>query len=226
MKKLATLSLLGLTLVTTSACGIGNGGSLLRPSMYDGSLVTQRDIVIEETRFIDKKPIKDVTYDYLMGLSQDYDRHGDSPLYIALGYNPDHKNAKLGAYNKSNILKGQLAKLGMKNAVVKTVPIMGSEGEAVIGYDRITAKGPENCGTVPGLQSDTGAYGDYGLGCAYKNAMAKQIAYPKDLEGKSGMGEWDADRAAAPVDRDVRSGETSSFVPSYVLSELAGNTSE
>lgn len=223
MKKIVTFSLLGLTLLTTSACG---GGALFRPSMYDDSVVTQREIVIEENRFVDKKPIKDVTYDYLMALSEDYDRHGDSPVYIALAYNPDVKNAKLSTYNKSNILKGQLAKLGMKNAVVKTIPVMGTEGEVVIGYDRITAHGPKNCGVIPGIDTDTGAYGDYGLGCAYKNAMAKQIAYPKDLEGRSSMDSWDADRAANAVNRDVRSGEMSDFVPSYVLSELAGNTSQ
>lgn len=222
MKKLIILGLL----LTTSACGSNGGGALFRPSMYDDSVVTQREIVLEEERYIDKKPTRDINYNYLMGLSKDYDRYGDSPVYIVLSYNPDIRNAKLSAFNKSNILKGQLAKLGMKNAVVKTMPIIGSNGEAVVGYDRVTAKGPENCGAIPGMDTDTGAYGDYGLGCAYKNAMAKQIAYPKDLKGNSDMDDWGADRAGKAVNRDIRSGEISPFVPSYVLSELAGNTSE
>lgn len=225
-KKLTIISLLGLTLITTTACS-GNGGHSFRPSMYDGTVTTQRDIEIEQQRFVDKKPVNDVTYDYLMGLSDDYDHHGDSPVYIVLGYNPDVKNAKLSTYNKSNILKGQLAKLGMRDAVVKTMPIVGSTGEAVIGYDRVIAKGPENCGEVPGLTTETGSYGDYGLGCTYKNAMAKQIAYPKDLEGpESGMGKTAADRTISAVNVGVRSGEPSPFVPSYILSELGGNTSE
>ena len=107
------------------------------------------------------------------------------------------------------------------------IEIDGSQGEAVIAYDRITAKGPENCGDMPGRDTETGAYGDYGLGCHLKNAMAQQIAYPKDLQGADvDMGKWDADRTGNNVNRDIRSGEISDFVPSYVLSDLANNTSE
>jgi|GEM_PF-1301308 len=221
-----TLSILGL-LITTS-CSNGTGGSaLFKPSMYNGSMVTKRNIEITEKRFVDKKVPEDVTYDYLMGLSNDYDHHGSSPIYVVMGYDPDTRNAKLSTMNKRAVLKGQLAKLGMKNAVIKTMPIVGSDGEIVIGYDRITAQGPKNCGAMPGHQTETGAYGDYGMGCGVKHAMAKQIAYPKDLMGVDvDMDSWGADRAANAVNRDVRSGEISTFVPSYVLSELAGNTSE
>lgn len=220
-----TFSILGLLLMT-SACADGGNTMTFRPSMFDDTNTTQRQIVIEEKRYIDKKPIKDISYDYLMGLSNDYDRHGNSPVYVVLGYDPDVRDAKLSTFNKSNIIRGQLAKLGMRDAVVKTMPISGSHGEAVIAYDRVTAKGPEDCGEMPGLQTQTGAYGDYGLGCAYKSAMAKQIAYPKDLMGQDKMDDWDADRGVAAIDRSVRSGEPAPFVPSYVLSELAGNTTE
>jgi len=223
MKK---LFLLGLVL-TTTACGGTGGDALFRPSMYDGSMVTQRNIEITEKRFVDKQSSSDVTYDYLMGLSNDYDHHGSSPIYVVMGYDPDKRNAKLSAMNKRSVLKGQMAKLGMKNAVIKTMPIVGSDGEIAIGYDRVTAQGPSNCGAMPGHQTETGSYGDYGMGCGVKHAVAKQIAYPKDLMGADvNMDSWGADRAANAVNRDVRSGDISPFVPSYVLSELAGNTSE
>lgn len=215
-----TLSILGLTL-TVTAC---SETALFRPSMYDNSVVTQRPIEIETTRFVEKLSTKDVNYNYLMNLSDDYDRHGDSPIYAVIAYDPDLPNAKLSAFNRSSMLKGQMAKLGMKNAVIQTLPVIGTSGEMVIGYDRITAQGPQGCGDAPGLTAETGAYGDYGLGCTVKDMMAKQIAYPADLMGQDTMAAMDADRAAAPVDRDARSGEQSPFVPSYILSELAGNT--
>jgi pilus assembly protein CpaD len=186
--------------------------------------VTQRPIEIETTRFVEKLPTKNVTYNYLMNLSSDYDRHGDSPVYAVITYNPDNSNSKLSATNTSSQLKGQMAKLGIKNPVIQILPVNGTSGETVIGYDRVTAQGPQNCGKIPGHTTETGAYGDYGLGCTVKDMMAKQVAYPKDLEGQDTMAMIDADRAAAPVDRDARSGEQSVFVPSYVLSELAGNT--
>jgi len=222
-KKTSQILMLSVCLLGVTAC---ENGFSIRPSMYESSDVTQRPIVIEETRFVEKMSTNDVDYNYLMNLSDDYDHHGSSPLYAVIAYNPDEKNGKLEAFNKSSILKGQLAKLGMRDAVVKTMPINGSENEIVVGYDRLTARGPDNCGKVPGFQTETGAYGDYGLGCKVKDMMAKQIAYPSDLEGKTKMSANDADRAASAVDRSVRSGEPADFVPSYVLSELAGNTSQ
>jgi hypothetical protein len=131
---LKTASLLGLIL-TTTACE--EGRSLFRPSMFDNTAVTERPIEIFEERFVEKKPAKDVTPLYLASLAQDYEYHGSSPVYIVLGYDPDVKNAKLSTFNKSNILKGQLAKLGMTDMVVKTMPVMGSTGEVVIGRLRI-----------------------------------------------------------------------------------------
>ncbi len=218
---LKTASLLGLIL-TTTACE--EGRSLFRPSMFDNTAVTERPIEIFEERFVEKKPAKDVTSLYLASLAQDYEYHGSSPVYMVLGYDPDVKNAKLSTFNKSNILKGQLAKLGMTDMVVKTMPVMGSTGDVVIGYDRVQARGPQNCGQMPGMETETGAYGDYGLGCTVKDKMAQQIAYPADLMGQDEMDAFDAGRAAAPVNRDARSGEIADFVPSYVLSELAANT--
>jgi len=218
---LKTLPLLGL-LLTTTACE--EGRALFRPSMFDSTSVTERPIEIFEERFVEKKPAAEITPAYLNSLATDYDHHGASPIYMVLGYNPDVKNAKLSTFNKSNILKGQLAKLGLTNMIVKTMPVIGSTGDVVIGYDRVKARGPQDCGKMPGMETETGAYGDYGLGCTVKDMMAQQIAYPADLKGQSNMDEFDAGRAAAPVNRDARSGEVADFVPSYVLSELAANT--
>ena len=200
------LFILGLILTTTACSSRDSGSALFRPSMYDGSMVTQRNITLDEKRFVERKQSDEVTYDYLMALSNDYDHHGSSPIYIVMGYDPDKRSAKLSTRNKSSVLKGQLAKLGMKNAVIKTMPIVGSDGEVVIGYDRMTAKGPDNCGDMPGHQTETGSYGDYGMGCGVKSAMAKQLAYPRDLIGADvKMDAWDADRAGNAVNRDVRS---------------------
>jgi len=219
LKKIQLLALI----IMISAC---SNDVSIRPTMYDSSLVTPRKITLNEEHYIDKKQGSDITYNYLMGLSNDYDHHGNSPLYVVLGYNPDNRSSKLKATNQSSILKGQLAKLGMRDAVIKTMPIQNSDGEAIIAYDRVIAKGPENCGAMPGIHAETGSYGPYGMGCTLKSAMAKQIAYPKDLMGQSDMGKWGADRTGNAVNRDVRSGEISPFVPSYVLSELAGNSTE
>lgn len=221
MNKFIVLSLL--PALTLSAC-IGS----LKPSMMEDSIITPRPIELHQDRFVETMSKRDITYDYLARISEDYKHRGKSPLYIVFGYDPDEKGAKLSAFNHSNIVKGQLGKLGISNAMVETTPVIGSDGTAVIGYDRMTATGPSNCGKMPGLgNTQTGAYGDYGLGCTVKDYMAQQVATPSDLEGVGGLGERnDGMRAANIANRDVRAGNVNTFVPSYILSELAGNTTD
>ena len=218
MKKLLLGTSLALCALTACEKGIGS----LQPSMFEKSNLTQREIELVETRHTQTLPANDITYDHLMNLSDAYLREGQSPLYVVFGYDPNQKNAKLSAYNRSNIVRGQLAKLDIRNAVVTTVPVIGSNGDAVISYDKLQAQGPSNCGTMPGMDTkQTGGYGDYGMGCTVKDMMAKQIANPSDLEGVAGLdGIYDGSRGATTVNRDVRSSEVNDFVPSYILSEI------
>jgi type IV pilus biogenesis protein CpaD/CtpE len=194
--------------------------------MTEQSTVSMRPIELHENRHIETLSARDMTYNHLIALSEDYNRHGDSPLYIVFGYNPDERGAHTAARNRANIVKGQLGKLDIRNAVVKSTPVVSGSDNVVIAYDRITASGPSNCGTIPGSNGvTTGSYGNYGIGCTVNDMMAQQVAYPKDLEGVAGLGERnDGLRASNIVNRDVRAGETNDFVPSYVLSELANNT--
>lgn len=213
------LSISGLVLCL-SACGIVVPNGTLKPSMYEETTLTQRPITIEQTRFVEKHPVEMVDYAYLSAMSHEYARHGASPVYVVLAYDPDVKNGKLTAFNKSNVIKGQLAKLGIKNAVVKTMPVSNIEKQIVIGYDYMTARGPENCGNIPGYGSPAGSQHPYGLGCTVKDITARQVAYVNDLTGEDKMSSFEAGRVAAPVNRDTRSGEISEFVPSYILSEI------
>ena len=223
MKKIFTLTAFSFFCLSVSACT----GSM-KPSMTEDTVLSARAIEIHQDRHVETLAARDVTYNALMNISEDYHRHGDSPLYVVFGYNPNKKGAKTVAHNRASIVKGQLGKLDMRNAVVNATPVVGSDGSAVIAYNRITASGPSNCGQMPGMNGvQTGEYTDYGLGCTVKDMMAQQIANPKDLEGVAGLGERnDGQSAANIVNRDVRTGTLNGFVPSYVLSELAGNTTE
>jgi type IV pilus biogenesis protein CpaD/CtpE len=218
MKNLLLTSSLALFALTACETGVGS----LQPSMFEESSVTQRQIELVETRHTETMQTRDVTYDYLMSLSDAYLKDGESPLYVVFAYDPNQKNAKLSTHNRANIVKGQLGKLDIRNAIVKTVPVIGSNGDVVISYDKVKAQGPSNCGTMPGMGlKQTGGYGDYGMGCTVKDMMARQIANPSDLEGVAGLGEtYDGSRANAAVNRDVRAGEVNEPVPSYILSEI------
>lgn len=226
MKRLLTLSAFSFICLSVSACDTLMSMGSLKPSMTEDTSITQRPIELAVDRHVETLSARDVTYNKLMAVSDDYTTHGNSPMYVVFGYDPDKKGARSAAYNRSNIVRGQLSKLDIRDAVVQITPVNNSDGSAVIAYDRITAQGPSGCGTMPGTEDvQTGAYTPYGLGCTVKNMMAKQVANPKDLQGVDGLGEKnDGMASAAVVNRDVRAGETKGFVPSYVLSELANNT--
>lgn len=201
----------------------------LKPSMYEETTVTPRKIELHEERFVERLNTADINHDYLAGLAGDYKRYGDSPLYVVFAYNPDAAGIeKASVINRAAITKGLLSKMDITNAVIKTLPIAEAHDNVVVAYDKLTATGPQNCGVMPGSHgTETGTYGDYGIGCTVMDMMAKQIARPRDLKGREGLGGmYDGSRAAAIVNRDVRAGETKDFVPSYVLSELAGSTTE
>jgi hypothetical protein len=220
MKKYHLSILLCSSLLTLVACGTAGSGGTYKPSMFESTTATQRSITLQSQRYVETLDVNDLSFSYLGDIARDYKRHGSSPIYAVLSYDPNIKNGKLTAFNQSNVVKGQLAKLGVTNAVVKTMPVTDASNNIVIGYDRTTAHGPENCGKMPGYNSETGVQDNYGLGCTVKDMIAKQVAYSNDLAGQSDMTAFEAGRAAAAVNRDARSGEISDFVPNYILSEV------
>lgn len=207
-----------------TACTTGS----LKPSMFETTTISPRNIELQQERFVEKVKLNDVNQRFLADVSGDYKRYGDSPLYVVFAYDPDATGLEKSAVsNRAAITKGQLSKMDV-NAVVKTMPVAGAQGDVVVAYDKLSATGPQNCGTMPGMNGlQTGAYGDYGIGCTVKDMMAQQIARPRDLKGREGLDDmYDGTRAAAIVNRDVRAGEVNDFVPSYILSELASRTSQ
>lgn len=222
MKSITALSALFLSTGLLAAC---DANTSLKPSMYEQSIYSQRSIELTEERFIRAYPAQQFGYDHLRMIEDYYAHDAAGPLYIAVGYDPDKKGADLGARNQANILRGQLAKLNLYNAVIKPVPVHGTAGEVVVGYDKLTARAPQNCGIMPGNhKTETGSYGDYGLGCTVMDMTAQQIAYPADLMGNGGIGDqYDGGQAATVVIRDVRAGAIREEIPSYILSEIGSD---
>jgi type IV pilus biogenesis protein CpaD/CtpE len=205
-----------------TACG--TGGSL-KPSMYENSTHTQRSIEINEERFVQAYMADKFTENDLEMITDLYSHDAASPLYIALSYDANNRLAKQRTESRVNIVRNDLEKMKIKNATVKAVPTTDTTERIVVGYDRLIARGPQNCGTMPGMdQSQTGSYGDYGMGCTVMDMMAKQIAYPADLLGQGGLGGIsDGGQAAAIVNRDVRAGEIREEIPTYILSEIGSD---
>jgi len=220
MNKFTLLPVIGLLSMT--ACSTSG----LKPSMFEETTVSPRNMELQQERFVEKVKLNDINQRFLTDIVGDYKRYGESPLYVVFAYAPGATGAQKAAVsNRAAVTKGQLSKMNV-NAIVKTLPVADAQGDVVVAYDKLTATGPQNCGTMPGLDGlQVGSYGDYGIGCTVKDMTARQVAYPRDLRGREGLGDrFDGTRAATIVNRDVITGEVNDFVPSYVLSELASKT--
>ena len=216
------ITMLFLSGVALSACSFENPQQTLRASMYEPTKFTERKAAVEKNYFTEKKEVDEIDYEYLTNFVQTYNYDGSSPIYAIFTYDPDKRNGKLNAFNKSNVVKGQLAKLGAKNTIIKTLPVKSTEHmQVIMGYDKLSARGPKECDNFI-LGSDDSYYmeTDYTLGCSIKNARAGQVAYPADLLGQDNMSAYNAKRSGMPVQRDPYSGEISEFIPSYILSEV------
>jgi type IV pilus biogenesis protein CpaD/CtpE len=146
----------------------------------------------------------------LAGIADHYRRHGSGPAEITVTYDPKSKtNTAMNAANEAARISGYLRRKGVSNVMVDVLPVHngGSASDTMISYQSVNAMAPEGCEAMGGLDGrPTGAHQDYGYGCAIQMQMAKQIARPKDLQGREGVPPGDGRRQSVIVET-YRSGE-------------------
>ena len=154
-------------------------------------------------------------------IARHYHRTGTGPVYAVIAYNPDAKPGKTAGMERA--VKAALKKSGLRQAKIVSLASNTAHPFVLVGYDALIASAPEECAdqSMPGHQSATAMDDHYRLGCTVTDMMARQIADPRDLRGRSGLGSSaDGERAANQV-ATYRGGETLEFLPSYFISELS-----
>lgn len=128
--------------------------------------------------------------DYLM-------QNLNQPLRLLITYTENVRNAERNAKDKSREVEEIFRKLGIKH--IHTEYLATTQAEAnqlIISYPSYVARAPIDCREMPtenGAQSDE-INKNYKMGCGIQSALVQQIADPKDLLGRAGVGRGDAKR--------------------------------
>lgn len=198
--------------------------------MEDTNLDTGKMRIIE-SRHVVKKPLVEFTDEDMADAAYKYRREGAGPIYLAVAYNDmnakgvDHDTAA----RAKDLALGLVEHGVTEKIIISTVQLDAPIPVAVIAFDTLKAAAPAECDQRPTidqavLANNDGQDGyDYKLGCGVKSMMARQIAHPADMEGRDRMSPADAERMSNFINNDYRKGETHDFLPSYIISELAGS---
>lgn len=197
-----------------------------KPWMMSKTTLTPKPIALVEGRYIDKKPLPEMTSADIAKAAKTYTRTGAGPLYVVVAH---AENAKDVVTDRTKDIAAALEAQGVApgDIVASTVPLTTAAPVVLIAFDTLEATKPEGCTNImPGMNgTPTGTPADfkYNLGCTVKENIAKQVARTGDLKGVSGLGgENDGTRAANVVNGTIKAGTPRAFLPSYVISELAG----
>ena len=174
--------------------------------MYHPPYTTPNRMQVVEGDFFEQVPASQANDAYLEAIAADYERSGKGPVDVVVTYDPASKTSTaMRAGNTASRIGNTLYKNGVQEVNVSTMPVhaQGSASNLLISYNSYTAKGPKDCTDMAGIGPRTiEASPDYKLGCSVDNAMAKQIARPKDLAGRSQVdGDVDGRRVGNIVER-------------------------
>ena len=201
-----------------------------KPWLMEDTNTVEGKMRLIESRYVEKKPLSAFSDDDLADAAYRYKRHGSGPVYIAVAYDDTQTKAIDPAIAaRAQALAAGLVTNGVTGKiVVSTVQLDAPVPVAVIAFDTLEAAAPAACDQVPTMDeavlanNDGKAGYDYKLGCGVKSMMAQQIARSDDLEGRARLSPADAERLSNIIINDYRKGETHDFLPSYIISELAG----
>lgn len=146
----------------------------------------------------------------LMGVVDHYSHYGDGPVEITVLYDPSSKkNTAMNATNETDRIASFLKRKGVTQVNADTLPIsgQGDVSETLISYDTVTAHAPAECMTSGGLDGkQTAADEDYIHGCNIETMLSRQIANPRDLAGREGLGDAGSGRRQANVVEGYKTG--------------------
>ena len=201
--RLASVVALGLAPVALGACAMDT------PSQAIGLSGRASATMNNETARI---PTADMTEAMLSSVAAHYRSSGDGPVHITVTYDPkSKKNTAMKAAGEAARISTYLRRKAEAEVLsdIASVTGSGTNSETQITYDVRTAQAPAECKTMGGIAGEpTRADDDYIYGCGIETLFAKQIANPKDLNGRDGL------RAA-----ETDGGRFSNIVGSYRTGE-------
>lgn len=174
-------------LIATSAC------TLDEPTWVNSSRVE-----VHQEGFTDSFDTSSLDAGTLRAIGVNYYRYGNGPMDVAVSYDPSSKTNTRGmAEGEVKRIQTELSRQGVRNLRITATPSerSGDVSKTIVSFPALTARGPEDCGMIPGYenaQTDTpenaeGQAKGYKLGCSIETLMAKQVSRPGDLLGRPGF---------------------------------------
>lgn len=157
--------------------------------VHEPTHINQNRLQVQEEEFFEDIAISDLDDGYIMALSKHYSRHGDGGVDLTVTYDPRSKaSTAMHASNEIARISEGLRKNGVAHVETNIMPVkgQGSEARALISYNSYSALAPQDCNLMPGLRDlNVDNDKDYNLGCSVETVFARQIARPKDLQGRA-----------------------------------------
>ena len=172
-------------------------------SLQEPTWVNSSRVEVHEEGFTDRFDTASLDKGTLRAIGVNYYRYGNGPMDISVSYDPrSGTNTAAAASREAGRIRDELSRNGVKSIRISTAGSEGSgdKSSTVISFPALTARPPENCGTMPGYSdlqtnlpdSAEGPSKGYEIGCTIETMMAKQVSRPGDLLGRPGF-ETDAD---------------------------------
>lgn len=173
-------------------------------SMDTDSGITQKRVELVPGSHHQKVAASEMKASGLRALADHYAHYGSGPMKVDILYDPaSSTNTAMRAADEAVRIASGLRKGGVGEVQTDLVPVtgMGDAAEISVSYDTVTARPPQDCGTMAGIDGNqTGTDMDYSYGCSIESMLARQIARPADLAGRRGLDDGDGRRQSNIVE--------------------------
>jgi len=222
MRKTLSLIVLLSASMLASACSPGE------PWLMEQSYVQPGKMTIAQSRHIVRKPLNTVSDGDLRQAATTFKKSGHGMMYAVIGYDVHNAAQKNESFARGKSIAQTLRDNGITDdrMVVRSIPVSTAQPIIVIAFDKTEAGAAPGCQPMPSLDGPiaTKESFDYRLGCGVQSVMARQLVDPMDLKGKTQRDNlMDGERVANIVTNDYRIGQTRDFLPTYIISAMAGN---
>ncbi len=192
-----------LNLVATGTLMIGASIGLSACTQSTPTMMNVSPVELAYETSIEQIPLKNLGENNLTFLAEQHRQYGSGLLDLTITYDPKSKSfTAMNAVHELNHIQTFLKKKGVRSMAAQTLAVPDGSPSLMVSFDSVRAQAPSDCGAMPGLDNNetTRKIGDYKFGCGTESMLARQIARPSDLAGKSEMDIRGARRDAIMID--------------------------
>jgi type IV pilus biogenesis protein CpaD/CtpE len=192
-----------------SVCLMGlSGCEMTSESQLNVQGIEMRKEIVNQTI-----PAGQLDHVSIRAIAQSYARNGASPLEVTVTYPAGQEQAQIQAEEQARALRQAFSEYGVEQVSIYTLETDKAAGDVVVGYTAVSAHAPKDCLAHPmddrtSIEADDdGIFENYRYGCGISAYTAAQVARPRDLMGRSPVGDNASGERFGNILKDYRAGE-------------------